>query len=189
MRISVREMSAKVIPFPLTQTKDVAETPEERAKRLRSDEEKRLEAVRKSHWTGDRYQKGRPIKDVAKDLRADIKAAQKDGRLPATLDVVVRCRAGRGLNRDDISVTIKYAPFAVFSPEWIADRLKGGSEAVLRYSVPMRALITTLEGMINRYGYDRSDTMTDYFDCAFWSSVTVDSDLEKRARRSNGLTY
>lgn len=101
--------------------------------------------------TGNKYVQGRDVKEIAKDVRADIKKAVAAGYLPAT----------------KYSVTIS--------------RFAGGRSLDIRASHPTfafgtasrKSAATFLKGITDAYNFDGSDIMTDYFHVNFYSSINL----------------
>ena len=156
------------------------------------DESKRLAAVRAAHWQGSKYERGRDLKLVASDLRRDIAAARHDGELPEGLRVSVRIsRYSMGQSLD---LTITGSATNVSNPArlaWTAAnphacRSKAPPDGQPHHSAEIGAAMAKLEELANAYIYDRSDTLTDYFDSAFCLSVTVDGALERAHREALG---
>ena len=127
---------------------------------------------------GAKYQKGRTIAEIKRLLVADIKAAIKAGQLPQGT-YKVSARQGRGTGHDRIEVAIAgLAIVSAMNParrQWMVEH--GGRDDGFfgyRLSDEAREVVRTVQAMVDAYGYDRSDSMTDYFDFAFSSSVDVD---------------
>jgi hypothetical protein len=138
-------------------------------------ERERILAVRASHWTGSKYQQGRDIAEVAKDVRKDLRAAVKARQLPKGFKASVRIERysmGRSLN-----VVVKAAPgVQIFNDTYLAAMGKGLSWPPSdraawpkhgRFTAEGVALQKTVEDICNAYNYDRSDSMTDYYNTAF----------------------
>lgn len=124
---------------------------------------------------GSKYEATRDLRlvEIAKLIRADIKAAVKAGDLPAG-KYSVRCRRATSIDIDFA------ADIDLFNParlEW--DEENPHSPLCLAplaafhvYSEEARETIATLERIAGDYNYDHSDSMVDYFNCRFYRSVT-----------------
>lgn len=109
------------------------------------------------------------VADVAKALRAEIKAAVKSGKLPRGLKASVtisRFSMGCSLS---VKVTAVPAGFVI---------LAGDPECPHAKSPAAAALLAKIEAMIAPYHRDDSDTMTDYFNVNFYKHVDFDGALE-----------
>jgi hypothetical protein len=141
------------------------------------------------------YKRERPIAEIARCVRAEIRTCIVMGLLPP-MKVKVTYRSGRGMNRDHVNVTIERWESSVrFMPErfarWLLSVRAGGSShqpaGVERYTPLARLILHRLDRIVAAYGYDRSDPMTDYWDVAFWSDVKIDHAEEGRlAQRDAG---
>lgn len=114
--------------------------------------------------------------EIAKLIRADIKAAAVDGTLPkAKYSVRVRSFAGGG------SIDIRYSHvdevgFSLFNAERLEFDIVHGSREFTRlplYSDRAKHITTTLDGIMAAYNFDGSDSMTDYFHVRFYGHAVV----------------
>lgn len=114
-----------------------------------------------SKWTTD-Y---RPTKDIAADIRADIKAAQKTGHLPADMKVSVRTSLFAGGSA--IDVTLK---------GWDTNRIwiRGNDGMIDGLTTEARTVLHRVEEIHQSYNRDASDSMVDYFDVTYYGTVEWD---------------
>ena len=114
------------------------------------------EARTGSNWTKE-Y---RPLRDIAADIRRDIKAAQKSGHIPTDVNVSVRCR-------DGLAIDVKLQG-------WTRDQLFAETDP---YDFPQAteaamAVVNRVEAIRESYNRDASDSMVDYFDVTFYGSTS-----------------
>lgn len=122
--------------------------------------------------TGSKYTGYRPAAEVAKDVRADLKGAQKAGYLPGDLTFSVTtssysggqslCVSLRGMADEDI--------YGSDPASWQSGRT---------YSAATREVRTRVEAIAGAYGRDTTDIQTDYFHVTYWCQVDVED--EERA--------
>lgn len=123
---------------------------------------------------GSKFQRGMDTAEVAKRLRADIKAAQRAGSIPAGVKVSVR--TSRFSMGSSVSLTVTACPFMVQTREFLRHhatephRFYEGQ----RQTEAARALLAQLQEMGSEYRRDDSDTSTDYFNCNFYLHVDFD---------------
>lgn len=108
-----------------------------------------------TNWTKE-Y---RPLRDIAADIRRDIKAAQKSGHIPANVKVAVRCRDGIAI---DVRLSGWSSEAVFFS----------NHEGWLRETDEARIVSTRIEAIRQSYNRDASDPMVDYFDVTFYGSTS-----------------
>ena len=125
------------------------------------------------------------IKDIAKAIRADIKAAKKSGDLDPSLKVSVRMK-----NYHSINITIQDCDFNILN----ADRVKFDMEnpfvssfdaepvAGKKFTDEAIAQRQTIEEIMNSYNWDKSDSMTDYFCVNFYGFVDFEYSLIEENR-------
>lgn len=142
---------------------------------------RRYEMVR-----GAKYESTRHLDTagVARLYRQEIKDAVKAGELPAGLKTSVRI--SRFAGGSDIRVEILAAPeVAILNPERVVLN-RAEPYAVhpeCHYPTHTEAgkkLLADLEARLKSYGYDGSDTSSDYFNVRFYHSVSYAHDLLKR---------
>ncbi len=143
-----------------------------------------------NHFQGSKYDANLDTAEIAKLVRADIKAAVKSGTLPAGKYSVRIERYSMG---SSISVRIGDLDGVLFEPEYLVrgeEFLRGGPVLMAddRIAYPSRYLpwvnetVSMVEEMLNAYNHDRSDSMSDYYDVKFHARVTLDSDWERFRR-------
>lgn len=126
------------------------------------------------------------IKEIAKLIRADIKAAQKSGELPTGLKTSVRIDRYAGGQSLDIRVT-DLGGIPLYSEIGAKNIKETGSVAGEDHRTPYhetiapeaKKILETLKTIQGSYNRDNSDVMTDYFDVRFYGRVEVDYDLER----------
>lgn len=133
-------------------------------------------------FEGEKYRatKGLDRKAIKKLIVADIKAAQKSGELPAMKVSVTSPR------HSAMNVEISATSFAVLSDEYLNDVASGTVEynGRIRYSAEATRVIKAIEAIVNAYNFDDSDSMTDYFYCRFYDTVSFADDMEDAERNA-----
>lgn len=127
-----------------------------------------------ANFTGSKYETTRnlSIVDVAKLVRADIKAAEKAGKLPKGIKVAVRTQKYSG--GCSLDVEIQAAPgLMICNPERVKfDRdFPHGYTKLPLLSEGASAVRDAVEALVSAYNYNDSDTLTDYFSYKFAGSV------------------
>lgn len=145
-------------------------------------ENARLADAAKGHTRGAKYRAGMTGPEIAKAIRADIKAAQKAGDLPA-MKVSVRCESSSLHNA--IRVFVKAWDGQVWSTARALYDLRnpGAYNPTRFYSRSAESVLDGLRAIVAAYNYDRSDVQTDYFDVNFYSTVDFSSDLRVASKR------
>jgi hypothetical protein len=121
-------------------------------------------------FTGSKYVGGRDITEIAKLVRADIKAAIKGKLLPAikTSVRIQRFSGGR-------SLSVKITAFPETFCAYVANcHLSNQDSRYIVNSDELKQLLKDLKHILDSYNFDDSDTMTDYFHVNFYGSVDVD---------------
>lgn len=126
------------------------------------------------HTTGTKYQATRDLSrvEIAKLIRADIKAAAAAGELPAGLKVAVRTSRYAGGGSIDVAITA--APLNPVNPAWVSlpDNEKWGpGRTVDRFTVEGQRIAAVIAEIHASYNYDNSDSMTDYFHVRYYGST------------------
>ena len=127
--------------------------------------------------TGEKYlaNKDASATDIAKMIRADIKAAVKIGKLPAAKYSV---RTEYSSMSRSINVRLSEVNGSAFNPTWFvfnaAHPHAPGSSSPTRYAPKVDGALRTLEAIVDSYNYDNSDSQSDSFDVNFYSNVTFD---------------
>lgn len=142
----------------------------------------RLAMVAESHWVGAKYQKGRDVKDIAKDVRRDIASAVKAGTLPA---IKASVKIDRTSMSESIDVVITEIPvgFQAVSTERVRQEMglspvEPGKHLASYRTPEGNALLAAVEAIVNAYNFDKSDTLTDYHNREFYVSVTFGPGIE-----------
>ena len=119
--------------------------------------------------------------DIAKMIRADIKAAVKSGELPKAKYSVRSDYYSMG---SSINVRISNVPGPTFNAAWFVwneanPYARGGSgpeEARERFAPKVTDALKKLEEIVDAYNYNGSDSSTDYYDVNFSGSVSAEYD-------------
>lgn len=135
-----------------------------------------------STWTpkfeGSRYAETRDldIREVAKLVRKDIKAAKKAGKLPKELKTSVRISRFAGGQ----SLDVRLSGIPALNPSYLCALARDPyNHSAVRYHIPrllpaMTEAQKLIKGIVSAYNMDDSDSMTDYFCNRFYSDVEVD---------------
>ena len=122
---------------------------------------------------GNKYDKDLNVVEIAKRIRADIKQVIADGVIPAIKTSVRISRYSMGRS---IDIYITEAPFVVVNPEWTAARASGASvremDGIGQLTAEAKRVRAVVADIRAAYNYDRSDSMTDYYDVNFGGSVS-----------------
>jgi hypothetical protein len=117
-------------------------------------------------FKGEKYEQHRqkPITEIAKLIREDIKAAIVSGEIPkAKYSVRVhKYSGGRSIN-----VVIKGAPFEIYGS------IMECGPAI--FTEEARRVKEVVEAIRNAYNYDNSDAMTDFFSVHYYGATDYDS--------------
>jgi hypothetical protein len=129
------------------------------------------EEIRAKRGEGAKYSSTATLAEIKRGVQADIKAAIAAGELPAAT-YKVSARASRR-SYDSVSVSIAGLPFALLHPRKL-EELQGGERWHGAYlNDEALAVHDKVKAIINAYGYNRSDTQSDYFDFAFCVEVDL----------------
>jgi hypothetical protein len=109
---------------------------------------------------GEKYIGRRPNKEVAVDIRRDLKDAVASGELPADLKFSVKM--------DSRGSAIRVRVAGVKNPR-VRDDL--GCDVT---SPEAKAIYDKVDRITNAYNRDNSDSMTDYFDTDYYGFVSID---------------
>lgn len=132
--------------------------------------------------SGSKYDPSRDIADIAKLVRADIKAAVKSGALPAGLKVRVRIdRFSMGCSLDVVVVDGVDGCFNVEFWRDLKVRPNDSSQRPSRYTPAGKALLATLENMCRLYQFVDVDSMSDYYATNFYLGVKFDAEIESNS--------
>lgn len=123
--------------------------------------------------TGSKYDAKLSKTEIAKRIRADIKAAIAAGELPKGIKVGVRTKYFAG--GSSIDLTITEFPGAVLNPAHVyANELSVfESRCRMLYTLEVRKALATLDAIMGAYNYDGSDSQFDHFDVNFYGHVSV----------------
>jgi len=111
--------------------------------------------------------------EVARPLRADLKAAQAGGALPASAVFSVRSDSFAG--GQSVRVEIRNLP----------DReiLDDHPDFPHRYGPAARELERAVRRMANAYNRDRSDSQSDVFDVHYYARVSIETEDSRQTRQ------
>ena len=104
--------------------------------------------------------------EIAKAIRADVKAAQQAGDLPAGIKVSVRARNFAGGCAVDLAVTAGIDDAFLYEPQH--DQYDRRA-----YTPAARELRDRLEQIREAYNHDGSDSMTDHYDVRYYGSTEL----------------
>ena len=125
--------------------------------------------------TGTKYAatKDMDIKDIAKLIRADIKASIKAGQIPDGKYAVKISRYSMGQSLD---VSISDVDIQIYNVEKIyAEDRRENTDGLYIYSEEGRAILSAVQGIIDSYNFDKSKMIEDYHHQKFYGHVTYDS--------------
>ena len=128
-------------------------------------------------FTGSKYGSVTDAAQIAKAFRADVKEAQKSGKLPKGLKLSVKIERFAG--GQAVSVRIVALAMQIQSPGWIAEYIANPRNSTYHGRITGEAnyVKLTLDEMLNAYNSKRTDSMSDYFYRLFWDSVEFDNAL------------
>lgn len=119
--------------------------------------------------------------EAARSIRADLKAAQKSGELPASAKFRVTSQKYAG--GQSVYVRILELPCRLHSEQHLAAHCRGESPMSRTihnlYSPEALLLRDAVRGIASRLHEDRSDISSDHFDNNFFLFVDFDSDLQR----------
>lgn len=125
---------------------------------------------------GSKYNRDLDIAQIAKLVRADIKAAVKEGTLPKGFKASVRI--SRYSMGQSLNVTVKAAPgVTIMNPLRLAHEESGSREVMTRDE-----LLDTVKSIVDAYNYDGSDSQSDYYNVNFYGFVDFAHELEQSER-------
>ena len=135
-----------------------------------------------AHTIGSKYSRDLDVKDIAKLVRADIKAAIKAGKLPKGIKCSVtidRYSMGQSLR-----VNVQACPGIVLSTARIAFEMTNPHAYcdIGRFSAHGTRVLDAITAIVEAYNYDNSDTITDYHCNNFHTSVEFSNALENMQR-------
>lgn len=122
---------------------------------------------------GDRYEgRYRQPAAIAKDIRGDLQAAVAVGWLPDLRYRVTSRDGSVNIQVDGVTDEQRKDPY---KSDEFNERRRTDRDGI-------RDLERRVEAIRVRYGYDRSDSMTDYFDTAYYGTTRVLTDRERAWR-------
>jgi len=107
--------------------------------------------------------------EIAVAFRADVNAAIKAGELPKGLRLSVRTKYFSGGSSITVDITALPSGFRVLSDDYLRNPIRCAPWQ--SKTEEAKALIAKLEGLLNAYNFDNSDSMTDYFHVRFYGHV------------------
>ena len=127
---------------------------------------------------GNRYDKSLSTTQIAAKVRAEIKAAQKAGKLPKG-KIGIRTSYFSGGS----SISIRAVGFQVLNPERLALDIREPhvfhEYGPALYTPRAAAMVKSLESLLSAYNFDGSDSMVDYFHVNFYGHVSFDGDATR----------
>lgn len=133
-----------------------------------------------TNFVGSKYEVNRDldIRDIAKLVRADIKASVKEGALPKGKYAVRIEHYSMG---QSLHVELSGTGKTWCLPELCAAYSRNAAAYADGFVPEFHEVVAKLEEIANAYNYDRSDSQTDYFDSNFHLHVEI---LDARAERN-----
>jgi hypothetical protein len=134
--------------------------------------ERELHVPSYNNFTGSKFDSNLSIVEIAKRVRADIKAAIKAGDLPAGLKVSVRAETFSG--GCALRVCIMACPFNIMNiarVEFDMDHphdYPETEEVRARYNERASEMQEALDSIVQAYNRDSSDIASDYFNVKFY---------------------
>ena len=130
--------------------------------------------------TGTKYDSNRDIKEIAKLVRKDIKAAIKTGDLPQLKASVKISRYSMG---QSLNVEIKEIDCQVMNPDRVSDDLLGVHPPNHTICTDAAyAIKDKVEALVNEYNRQDIDSMTDYYNVHFSSSINFSQELRETSK-------
>lgn len=124
--------------------------------------------------TGSKYERGVDVAEIAKRVRADIKAAVKAESLPAAKYGV---RIARFSGGQSLTITASSLPFEVSNEAYVlADHSDPRNDRINRLSDAAKAVERALESIGAAYNFDGSDSQSDYFNVNFYLHIDLAHD-------------
>lgn len=131
-------------------------------------------------FRGSKYEetKDLPLTEIAKRIKQEIRE-----RYPR---VKVSVRTEFYSMGCSVDVWVQDADFNPINPEWLpSDSWYPVPKS--RYTEQGKQLLKDIEGIVQQYNRDNSDSSIDYFEVRFYSSVEYTYDLQKRYMEQLGL--
>ncbi len=131
-------------------------------------------------WFGAKYDKDMDIAEIAKRVRADIKAAFPSVKVSARIS---RYAGGRSLN---VRITQLPKGMLPMNPQRVVFEAQNPHaclpNGMPRYNAAAEKLLTDVKAIVNAYRRDQSDIQTDYFSTNFYGDVDFSHELEQAHR-------
>lgn len=151
--------------------------------------------MRTERIEGSKYTGFRPVTEIAKDIRKDIKAAKAKGELPSDLKVSVRSRYYAGGQSIDLDWSSSHATHQLVCSyhriRWARcvqdETCRGEYYLSIGLSTLGQHIESKLKEIANAYNYDNSDATVDYFDTLFYCTPTWDWRTRIKASNLVGL--
>lgn len=136
---------------------------------------------------GSKFDRACSINDIAKAIRADIKAAMKKPgtdawALPKGLKVSVRTQKFSGGCSIDANITAFEGPLHNLAAVLFSEALPHAPQAFPWFTKEVARVLAVLKGLMDAYNFDKSDTQSDYFHVRFYDHQGIDSDYSRRRR-------
>jgi hypothetical protein len=134
---------------------------------------------------GEKYQRDRDIKEIAKLVRADIKAAIQEKKLPEGKYSVKIDRFSGGQSLSIVVLPLQ-TPSLIQNPKRVLleHNNQGHLSGMPLYTDEGKAFLNTLEAIVAAYNYDGSDSSVDYFNVNFYRSIGFDGQFLAEERRT-----
>lgn len=127
------------------------------------------------NFRGNRYDSKLTTVEIAKLIRADIKAALSEGKLPAGVKVSVRSSSFSGGSAIDITITEVPEGTVIFNQDFDDHRRNSYTDQVFGWMELLRDI-----GL--QYNRNDSDIMTDYFSVNFYLHARIAWDVKGGAK-------
>lgn len=139
---------------------------------------------------GPKYSERLSTKEIAARVRAEVKEAQKAGRIAAGVKVSVRYESFSGGTAIRVNVTAVPAGFVITNPaharaEILAPHDYDATRGIPRHTPEAAALLEELNAIVGAYHRDNSDSSVDYFDVNFYGGdAGFHWELEREDRKA-----
>ncbi len=133
---------------------------------------------------GSKYERGLDVAEIAKRVRAELKAQVKAKQLPKAKYSVTIDRFSGGCSLD-VKIDQVQSHHLMLNPKRVRFCHQHPAENPLnlpRYTEAGQTLIKGVEAIVAAYNYDGSDTASDYWNVNFYSSVFFAGSFEQAQR-------